>query len=201
MRKAVLAAVVLLLLMTAPAFSLIGPGEIELGLSWTPLEADQSAGPDAEEDALDAMTGFHVGYVLWNFLYLSWDSLVAPPSLISDWTGFSRPGFLNLYDAGIRFLIKPVLGYVTIGMNNIYVYRQGDLQGLENNFGANLRIGAGVKFDWWGVNLSGTAVFPSFQRMIGTLKNLAATNSDIQNAAVQAIGDSLVPSINVTVYF
>jgi len=86
-------------------------------------------------------------------------------------------------------------------MNNIYVYRQGDLQGLENNFGANLRLGAGVKFDWWGVNLSGTAVFPSFQRMIGTIKGLAATSDDVRNAALQKIGDSLVPSINVTVYF
>lgn len=201
MRKAVLAAVVLLLLMTAPAFSQLGPGEIELGLSFTPLAADEGAGPAAEEDALDAMPGFHVGYVLWNFVYASWDSLVAPPSLMSNWTGFLRPGFLNLFNAGIRFVIKPVVGYATIGMNNIYVYRQGDIQGLENNFGANLRLGAGVKFDWWGVNLSGTAVFPSFQRMIGTIKGLAATTDDVRNAAIQKIGDSLVPSINVTVYF
>jgi hypothetical protein len=191
----------MLLLMTAPAFSDVGPGELEIGLSVTPLQGGQSAGPDAQEDSLDAMTGFHFGYVLFKFLYLSWDSLVSPPSLIKTWTGFNRPGFLNLYDGGIRFFIKPVIGYVTIGLNNVYVYRQGDLQGLENNFGANLRLGAGVKFDWWGVNLSGTAVFPSFQRMAGTLKGLAATTDDIRNASLQAIGDSLVPSLNVTLYF
>jgi hypothetical protein len=201
MRKAMLAAVVMLLLMTAPAFSDIGPGELELGLSWTPLPADESAGPAVEEDALDAMTGFHVGYVLFKFLYISWDSLVTPPSLIKSWTGFNRPGFLNLYDAGIRFIIKPVLGYVLLGMNNVYVYKQGDLQGLENNFGANLRLGLGVRFDFFGVNLSGTAVFPSFQRMAGTLKGLAATTDDVRNASVQAITESLVPSLNIVFYF
>ncbi|MBT3273948.1 MAG: hypothetical protein HN368_12400, partial [Spirochaetales bacterium] len=93
MRKTVIAvAAVFLLLIAAPAFS----NELELGLSWTPVAADENY----DEDSGESITGFHVGYVMLNFLYASWDALVMPPSIISEWTGLYRPGFLNLYDAG-----------------------------------------------------------------------------------------------------
>jgi hypothetical protein len=192
MRKVVLAAAVLLLIFAAPAFA----NELELGLSWTPLPG---ADKNAEEGQLDSITGFHIAYNWWSIMYASWDSLVMPPFIIQDWTGYRRPGFLNLYDVGIRIVLGPVVGYATLGMNNVYVYKQKELAGLENNFGANLRLGAGLKFNWWGINLSGTAVFPSFQYMVNTLKGLAAKSTS--DVALSKIGDALVPSINVTFYF
>ena len=193
MRKTVLAAavIVMLIMTAAPAFS----NELELGLSWTPVQADENYG----EDALESMTGFHVGYVMLNFLYGSWDSIVVPPSMISDWTGFYRPGFLNLYDFGIRIQIKPVVVSVGMGLNSVYVHNQGETQTLENNFGANLRLAAGLRFDWWGVGLTGTAVFPSFDYMVDTLKGLVADST--RQYAADRIVDSLVPSLAVTLYF
>ncbi|MBN1686273.1 MAG: hypothetical protein JW852_06435 [Spirochaetales bacterium] len=191
MRKAACILALLLIFVSAPVFS----GEIELGLSWTPI-ADDSV--SAEEDR-DAIRGFHIGYVLWNFVYFSWDALVMPPSIIEGWTGYYRPGFLNMYDAGIRFYLKPFLLYSELGMNNVYVYNQGSSQALSNNFGANLRLGAGLKWDWIGVNISGTAVFHSFSSMTGTLAEL--TNEDSRDRALEKIRKSLVPSFNLALYF
>ena len=193
MRRTVLtvAVVVLLLIISAPVYS----NELELGLSWMPVPTDENQ----TEDAVDSITGFHVGYVMLNFLYGSWDALVMPPSIISQWTGLYRPGFLNLYDVGIRLQIKPVVVHLGIGLNNVYVYRQGDVQALENNMGANLRLGAGLRFDWWGIGLTGTAVFPSFDYMVDTLKGLVPDSS--RQFAMQKIVDSLVPAIALTLYF
>jgi hypothetical protein len=84
-------------------------------------------------------------------------------------------------------------------MNNVYVYNQGSNQALKNNFGANLRLGAGLKWDWIGINLSGTAVFHSFRSMTRTLAGLA--NKDSRERAVDKIGETIVPSINVALYF
>jgi hypothetical protein len=192
MRKAVfILAFGALIVVGQPAFS----DEIELGLSWTPMR-DQSV---SAEEEFDAIRGFHIGYVLWEFVYFSWDALVIPPTIIEGWTGYYRPGFLNLYDAGVRFYFSPFLFYGELGMNNVYVYRQGSSQALENNFGANLRLGAGLKWDWIGVNLSGTAVFHSFRSMTATLAELA--NRDSRDRAAEKIGNTIVPSFNVALYF
>jgi hypothetical protein len=193
MRKTVLAvAVVMMLIMiSAPAYS----NELELGLSWTPVPGDESMG----EDSLDSMTGFHVGYVMLNFLYGSWDSLVVPPSVISEWTGYYRPGFLNLFDFGIRIQIRPLVASVGVGVNNVRIHEPETAFGLETNFGANLRLMAGLRFDWWGIGLTGTAVFPSFEYMVNTLEGLVADST--RQYALSKIGDSLVPSIGFTLYF
>ena len=192
MRKTLIVAVaVVMLLVAAPAFS----NELELGLSWTPVPGNEDLG----EESIDSITGFHIAYVMLNFLYASWDAWVMPPSIITEWTGLYRPGFLNLYDAGIRIQIRPIVVYAGLGLNNVYVYRQGDVQALENNFGANLRVAAGLRFDWWGLNLSGTAVFPSFDYMIDTLKGLVAEST--RQFAGQKIVDALIPSIGLTLYF
>ncbi len=192
MRKAAcILATFLLLFVTVRLFS----DEIELGLSWTPVMDDAASA----EDAVDSIRGFHFGYVLWKFVYFSWDALVMPPSIIQDWTGFYRPGFLNLYDAGVTFYFKPFIFYGELGINNVYVYKQGSNQALQNNFGANLRIGGGLKWDWIGVNLSGTAVFNSFGSLVSTLAELA--NSDSSDRALEKIGNTIVPSLNVALYF
>ena len=192
MRKAAfLLTVFLLLSISVQAYS----DEIELGLSWTPV-MDNAASADEE---VDSIRGFHLGYVLWGFVYGSWDALVMPPSIIQNWTGFYRPGFLNLYDVGVTFTFRPFVVYAELGLNNVYVYKQGSSQALKNNFGANLRIGGGLKWDWIGINLSGTAVFHSFASMASTLAELA--NSDSSDRAAEKIGNAIVPSLNVVLYF
>ena len=96
----------------------------------------------------------------------------------------------------IHSLRKPFLIYTEIGANTIYVYKN---LGGGGNFGANLRLGAGLRFGFWGVNVSGTAVFGSFQILTDTLKQLVSSTT--RNAAISTISDSLVPSINLTFYF
>jgi len=58
-----------------------------------------------------------------------------------------------------------------------------------------------MTFGFWGVNVSGTAVFSTVDQMTQTLKGLVAQDFSIQNQALKAIGQNLVPSINLTFYF
>jgi hypothetical protein len=83
--------------------------------------------------------------------------------------GANVPGFLNLFDVGLRFVLKPIIGYVEIGTNRLYLYGgQIDRDPLGGSgVGVNLRGGIGVKFGWWGINLSGTQVFASWNDMRG----------------------------------
>jgi hypothetical protein len=190
MRKTVLIMALLVLAVSAPLFA-----ELELGVSWTPLLSEEQS---SSED-MESITGFHVGYQWWGIFYAAWDSLIMPPDMIGGMTGYLRPGFLNLFNAGLRLRIGPIIGYTTVGVNNIYVYKQEELSGLETEFGANLRVGAGLKFGWWGLNVSGTSVFPSFERMTLTLAALAEEAT--RDAAIDVIMSGLVPSINLTLYF
>ena len=191
MRKIVMCALVLLVLTAVvPAFS----RNFDIGMSFTPVLGD----PSTDEGELDLMFGFHFGYSFLYILYASWDAVIIPPSVIQEWTGLKRPGFLNLYDAGVKFSIGRIIAYAEFGLNSIYVYKQ-DTIGFDPNFGANLRLGAGMSFGWIGVTLSGTAVFPSFDYMIGTLKGLIADST--RKTSLEKIGDTLVPSVNVTMYF
>lgn len=190
MRKIVMCTLVLLILTAAvPAFS----QELEVGASFTPVPGGGTA--DGE---LDFIFGFHFGYSFFRILYASWDSLVMPPAIISGWTGLYRPGYLNLYDAGIRFSIGPVIAFAELGLNSIYVYKQETI-GFDPNFGANLRLGAGARFGWWSIGLSGTSVFPSFEYMLNTLKGLVSDTT--RKTSLGKIADTLVPSVNVTMYF
>jgi len=192
--------VLCLVALAVPAFA-----QVELGISYTPVPGGQGSG-GAGNTQVDSITGFHVAY-RWTVLYLSWDSLAMPASLIENMTGYwddatnqyiagpYLPGFLNLYDAGLELMLRPFLLYAEVGANNIYVYQNAG----GGSFGANLRLGAGLRFNWWGLNLSGTAVFPSFALLTDTLKKLAS--SETSNAALKTIGDNLVPSLNLTFYF
>jgi hypothetical protein len=174
-------AVLLLLAMAVPAAF----AEVELGISATP-----TPGGPSNAGGYDTITGFHVGYA-WGILYGSWDSLAMPATLISNMTGYwdnvnnvyvsgpYAPGFLNLYDVGLRIVLQPFVIYTELGANTIYVYKN---LGGGGNFGANLRLGAGLRFGFWGVNVSGTAVFGSFQILTDTLKQLVSSTT--RNAAV-----------------
>jgi hypothetical protein len=184
------ALLVLAMLVVTPAFA-----ELELGLSWTPVPADEK---DPEAD-LGSIVGFHVAYQWWGIFYATWEALVMPDDIINEFTGYQRPGFLNLFDLGFRLRIGPVIGYATVGTNNIYVYRQQELDSFDPGFGANLRLGAGLRFGWWGVNASGTSVFPSFERMTQTLGALG--KAETRDIALEKIVDGLIWSVNLTFYF
>jgi len=191
-------AVILLLALAVPAAF----AELELGMSWTPI-TDPSAG---SANASNNVPGFHVGYG-WFILYGAWDSLAMPNYWIEQVTttydaatatyspGVSKPGFLNLYDAGIRLILQPLEVYATVGVNNLRVYNDPH----DYGFGANIRLGAGLKFGFWGINISGTNVYGSFNDLTAVLKGLGAAST--RDWSIRQITEGLVPSVNLTFYF
>ena len=196
MRKLiVLTAAVLMVAIALPVFS----QDFEIGVSWTPVPGKEEEGRIAEEEGMDSIFGFHFGYCWWSIFYASLDSLVMPPPIIQDWTGYYRPGFLNLLDVGVRLFIGPVVGYAELGVNNIYVYKQGEDNLDAAGLGANLRLGLGLKYKMLGVNVSGTSVFPSVSFMLDVLKGLASDQT--RNLSLQMIKEGLVPSLNLVLYF
>jgi hypothetical protein len=192
-------AAMLLLALAIPAVA-----EVELGISATPV-----AGGQSNVNGTDFITGFHVAYA-WSILYFTWDSLAMPASTVESMTssydpiqqknipGTYAPGFLNLFDGGLRLTLQPFVVSATVGTNRLHVYN--NLPG-GGEFGANLRLGAGLRFNSWGLSLSGTAAFSSFTQLGNTVKGLFAKDTKIQDAAVQAITDRLIPSIGLTFYF
>lgn len=193
MRKLIVA-MVLIAVVALPGFT-IG---LEVGLSGTPV-------PTGEGGA-EWIVGAHLGVSPMAILYASWDALVMPPGAISGMTGYVDsegywhegpylPGFLNLFDVGVKLDISKLVLLAELGVNTIYVYKQEDTM----DFGANLRVGAGLKFGAWGVTVTGTSVFASMDTLVNTLKALVAEST--RKWAFDRIAGSLVPSIMAVVYF
>ena len=144
---------------------------------------------------------FHVGYA-WHILYFSWDAFAMPDYWVYNATtytepytgtttvGYYAPGFLNLFDVGLRFVLRPVLGYVEVGAKNLYVYGGEDV----GNIGVNARAGVGLKFGWWGINVSGTQVFSSWG-------DLSAAFSDAAHGNWSTLTDGSMVSLNFAIYF
>jgi len=186
---------VLLLALAVPAFA--ERGEWELGIGWTP----------SSDLINDAIINFHIGYA-YSILYFSWDAYAMPDywvynatTYVDPNTGYTiygqyLPGFLNLFDVGVRFVIKPVLVYGEVGTNVLYIYGGQIYKDPNGNtgVGVNARAGVGLKFGWWGVNLSGTQVF--------------ATWNDLEQAFRQAghgdwsyLESGAVGTLNFAIYF
>jgi hypothetical protein len=169
----------------------------ELGVSWTPVPNALTDG----DSRIDSMTGYHIGYAD-SIFYGSWDVLVVPEFLVEDWTGYyeaetglyrpgcNESGYLNLFDVGIRLSARPFIGFAEAGINSLFVHGEGFIPG---GFGANLRLGLGLKFGWWGITLSGTSVFTSWQDLADTVQ--AIGSQETRPWALDAIQSSLVPSI------
>jgi len=184
MRKTVVPlAAAFFLAMAIPAFA-----EWELGLGWTP---NQNANDISNPNAVNSILSFHVGYA-WHILYLSWDSYAMPDYWVSNMTGSSYyvPGFLNLFDVGARVVLRPVLAYVEAGANSLYIYG-GD---FYDNVGVNARAGVGLKFGWWGFNVSGTQVFSS-------LTDLSTAVQDAAHGNWSTLADGSMVSLNFAIYF
>jgi hypothetical protein len=191
-------AVILLLAFAVPAAF----AELELGMSWTPITDPNSISGNATQN----VPGFHVGYG-WFILYASWDALAMPnfwveqaaaytdPSTGAVTPGPSVPGFLNLYDVGIRLILQPLEIYALVGTNNLKVYQDTH----DYGYGANIRLGAGLKFGFWGINVSGTNVYGSWDDMVAVLKGLGSDTT--RSWSLKQITDGLVPSVNLTFYF
>ncbi len=172
----------------------------EVGISETP-------NADPQTNTWDALVGFHFAYA-WNILYFSWDSIAVPDYMVQAWTGgyvdssgnyvigYSAPGFLNLWDVGLRLILGPVVGDAEVGVNNLYVYQQGLLAG---GLGANLRLGAGMKFGFWGFSLAVTSLYESWNDLTYTIGGLFS--SDTQESSWSRIAQSLVPSLQLSFYF
>jgi hypothetical protein len=191
-------AVIALLALSVPAFA-----EWELGLGFTPAQNQY-----ATDKPLEGVINFHVGYS-WTILYLSWDAFAMPDywvyqatsyvDPVSGWyyPGYYTPGFLNLMDVGVKFVIKPFIAYAEVGTNFLYLYGgkfYSDPNG-GSGMGVNLRAGVGVKFGWWGINLSGTQVFASWNDMRG------AFNQAFGHGDWSYIADGSMVGLNFALYF
>lgn len=192
MRRNVLLGLLLVVLVATP--QLFAEDNLEVGASFVPTSSPE------DEEPLEFIWGSHLGYRFWGIFYAGWDALVVPPHIIQDWTPFYRPGFLNLFDAGLRLDIGPIIGYATLGVNNLYVYRQDeDNLTFNDDLGANLRLGVGLKFNHaWGVSLQGRSIFPSMDDLIYTLRGLG--DPEARPFVVRRIRDGLIPALVVTLY-
>jgi len=83
-----------------------------------------------------------------------------------------------------------VLVYAEAGANNLYVYGGEDYA----NIGVNARAGVGLKFGWWGINVSGTQVFSS-------LTDLSAAVSDATHGNWSTLTGGSMVSLNFAIYF
>jgi hypothetical protein len=193
MKKAILfSAAILLVALAAPVFA-----EWELGLSWT---GTQDLGLPQDQKTLDSVLGFHIGYG-WFILYASWDGYSMPFYWVERATssaigapGYQSPGFLNLYDIGLRVNLRPFVGYAQIGTNDLHL---SDGR-IYDKFGANVRLGAGLKFRWWGIGFCGTQVFASMDEVEAVLRGLG--NATTRDWAWNRITSGMIPSLTVTFY-
>lgn len=203
-RFVILIAALWLLFLASPIFA-----EIEIGASLTP--ASYMKGEDAKdfEDfqdkegsfLADMIFGFHFGYSWWWLFYASWDSYVMPPWWIMGQTGQYKPGFLNLIDLGVRPAIGPILIMAEVGVNHMYLHGQDDDPEVEGDvdFGANLRLGAGLKFGWWSLTASGTCVFVDFDTMTNTLQQLGEGGKRAEDATQKLLA-TLIPSLTFSIH-
>jgi hypothetical protein len=204
----------LLLSLAAPLWS----GELELGVSLFPIDWGNNPNEgtmitEADESFINSwLFGFHMGYA-WGLFYTSWDSFVLPPHIIRDIAtvvendiivreGFYRPGFVNYFDFGLRLvLLNTLVGFAELGVNTLYIYKQDQLaeEDQPGTFGANLRLGAGLRVnDWLGIDLTGTALFPSFGKMLEVLGDLSSDDDAVQEAALSQI--KLFPTVMLVWY-
>ena len=180
------------------------------GVGYTPLSNEDLADDASFQES--GLTSFHAGYSFWWLFYASWDSFIMPPYLVESMTGslendvykegYYRPGFLNMYDVGIRIHLGPVMGFATVGVNTLYVYRQDeDMLDVGENIGANLRLGLGARFDWWGITASISSIQPSIDQAVMIIENMSSGDDYLKTQAEEMFLANLVPSIMLVMYF
>jgi hypothetical protein len=187
-------AVALLMVLAVPAAF----AEWELGMGWSPSQNSTSTDPTA----VNSIINFHVGYS-WTVLYFSWDSYALPDYWVYNLTtstdpvtGYTTygdyvPGFMNLFDVGLKLVLRPIIGYLEVGTNALYEYGGKFYSG---GLGVNARAGVGLKFGWWGVNVSGTQTFAKWNDMVAGFK-------DAFHGNFSTLADGALLSFNLALYF
>lgn len=206
MRKLILPAA--LLLLVAIAVPVIAQEEeVDIGLTFMPA---------AEDVFLDSgLLGLHLGYRFSHILYGTWDAIIVPPQMVQSWTsaettvgtetivipGTYRPGFLNLIDFGLGLKLGPFFGSAQAGVNYLYILEQSDLPPEQRGggVGANVRLGAALRFDYWAVVLNGTVAFPSLQSAFQTIADLGKTGPRGE-AAREIFIDYMLYSVGFLLY-
>jgi hypothetical protein len=206
-RKAMLLIAVFLLLGT------FAWAELELGLGIAPPMGNVPQEAQTGNMFGDATKVIHAGWSFWWLFYASYDGFILPPYSVAQLTsvmdtstgsyssGYYRPGFLNTFNLGIRPRIGPISVLATVGINQLYVYKQGP-DGLEvPPVGVNLRLGAGLRFaNWIGVTVTGTTVFADFAELSSTLNALGGNDPFLKQMAQDRILNNLFPAVLMTLY-
>ncbi len=189
-RKSIVVGAVLFLSLVPPAFA-----ELELGMSLFPTSEGSVAATPVND--LDWMVGFHVGYNFLSVGYVSWDAISLPNYMTQNLTGsYDLPSFLNLFDAGLRLSVGPLLAYGEVGLSSLWIYDVGLAPVGET--GVNVRAGLGMRFDWWGVVVSATDVYPTFANLSSAGSGLLGESSGAQ--ALSALESGLIWSAGLDFY-
>ena len=207
MKRTLILPVALLLAVVIATPVISQSDEWSVGVSLTALQEDE--GFD------NAQLGFNIGYRFFNILLAAWTAISIPPGLMASWTGYyhtddegnefyvpgyDRPGFANLFDIGLALNIGPFVGTAQAGLNFLYIYKQDELAGHEGSAGANLRVGAGVRFDWWSVMINGTVAFADLTTAFQTLAALSSENDFLRKNAEDELESGLILALSLNVY-
>lgn len=198
------------------AAAFVMAGDIELGIGISPPIGEGDTGEPEQENTFS----FHAGYSFWWLFYAAWDGYVMPPGAMAGLTGttevdpetgesyfvdgYYRPGFVNMFNVGFRPRIGPLVGLATIGVNQLYIYKQDDPEeGIDYNSeaGANLRLGLGFRSkSHWMIMASAVSIFPSMDELTTTLNDLNSSDPWLQQQAEEKITSSLYPTITLNIW-
>jgi len=207
MTKKLMLATFLILALAGTAFT----DELELGFGIAPPLNMDDMQQESKGFFYDNTAVLHVGYSFAWLFYASYDALMLPPASVSSITGsfniedgtynngFYFPGILSLVNVGFRPSIGPVVLMVTTGINNLYIYKQSELDGLTPDLGVNLRAGLGFKIGkMLSIMASGTVVFNNFESMISTLEGLG--DDDMRDMVLDNLLSNLYPVISINLH-
>jgi hypothetical protein len=189
------------LLLATPVFA-----EWEFGVGITPIQAEEGVETSSFLDQM--MISGHVGYSFMWLFYGSIDSIILPPMVTQDLSsttekeGYYRPGYLNLFDVGVRPRIGPILAFVEVGASSLYVYKQEEIPDYEPTVGFNARAGVGLVLkEKWGVTASGTVNFQELEVMTSTFEDLFNGTTYQQEQATETLMEKLIPTLTFNLYF
>lgn len=210
MRKAfVLLTMCLVLVGTQGAFA-----EIEIGAGVSPplMEMPKDMPQEAAGPLGNTMISFHGGFSFWWLFYASADSYILPPFVVKNMTttfspelgyvveGQYRPGMLNLINVGFRPKIGPLAVTASVGVNNLYIYKQDELDQkvFKPSLGVNLRLGLYLFLNKvMAITATGTTVFQSPEGLIKTLEAIGGENQYLREKAIDYVMGNLYPTIGL----
>ncbi len=211
MTKKLMLATFLILALAGTAFT----DELELGFGIAPPLSQEDMTENGDKGFFYTNTAvLHVGYSFAWLFYTSYDALMLPPASVSSMTGvfdvddgtyqtgIYRPGILSLINVGFRPRIGPVILMLSTGFNNLYIYKQDELEqnaGFSPDLGVNLRAGLGFKFGKaLSIMASGTVVFNNFDSMISTLEGLG--NDNMRDLVLDNLMSNMYPVITINLH-